>query len=109
MSERIDHADKAARLDASAWKTSASDPTVLINTSERRFEILASAQVHASLALAAEQRTANLIAMAIHNDRALADMSYLEDGTEHQGATLSEHRVKLLARFAEIRERMGTE
>jgi hypothetical protein len=48
---RKEHRRRAAALLESAWKRSASDSGFLIQTPERRAELIATAHVHALLAL----------------------------------------------------------
>jgi hypothetical protein len=61
MSERIDHASEArAELDiAQRWPSE----TFAVQTGEHKADVLAAAQVHATLALVEQQRIANLMTL----------------------------------------------
>lgn len=63
MTDRIDHAAKAAEQEEAAWEKS--DGFFVIASEVRRQVVLASAQVHATLALVEQQRIANLTALAV--------------------------------------------
>lgn len=60
----IDHAAEARVLEANAWARGGIDGDTLIRRPEERRDIIASAQVHATLALVEQQRIANLIALS---------------------------------------------
>ncbi|WP_336633576.1 MULTISPECIES: hypothetical protein [unclassified Microbacterium] len=89
MSDRIDHAAEASRLLARR----ALDPALDI----------ARAQVHATLALVEQQRTANLIAVATWNANAL------RTGGSRDGkpADREVENARVDRLFAEIREGLG--
>lgn len=64
MTERIDHAARARVLETNAWARGGVHGDALIRRPEERRDMIASAQVHATLALAEQQRIQNLIALA---------------------------------------------
>jgi hypothetical protein len=65
MAERIDHVAEARVLEQNAWQKGGPDGDALVRTHEQRQDMILSAQVHAMLALAEQQRIANLIAIYV--------------------------------------------
>ncbi len=63
MTERIDHAAKACVLERNAWVRGGVDGDRLIRRPEERRDMIASAQVHATLALVEQQRIANVVSI----------------------------------------------
>lgn len=60
MTDRIDHAAEARVLEKNAWARGGPFGDALIRRPVERRDMLASAQVHATLALVEQQRIANL-------------------------------------------------
>lgn len=63
MTERIDHVARARVLETNAWARGGVHGDALIRRPEERRDMIASAQVHATLALVEQQRIANLTAL----------------------------------------------
>jgi len=73
----IDHAAEARKLETNAWARGGIDGDALIRRPEERRDIIASAQVHATLALVEQQRIANLIALFSLPTKDAEDMATL--------------------------------
>jgi hypothetical protein len=96
----IDHAERATQLLESASTLVIGNPQVAA--------ILAEAQVHATLAAADEQRTANMIAISTYNARAIHRLlTYHDADDDYQGSTLGEFNDRCIAWFGIIRERLN--
>ena len=99
MSDRIDHAAEASRLLANADRMVSNDWP--LETGEFKTDILAAAQVHATLALVEQQRVANLIALAGSRNPILREQ-VAEDAAEAL-ATFHEHADLALGGWHEVR------
>ncbi|MCT1363926.1 hypothetical protein [Microbacterium sp. p3-SID131] len=80
MTERIDHASEArAELDiAQRWPSE----TFAVQTGEHKADVLAAAQVHATLALVEQQRIANILRLVGDEDWETVDADLREFGVD---------------------------
>lgn len=80
MTERIDHASEArVELDiAQRWPSE----TFAVQTGEHKADVLAAAQVHATLALVEQQRLANILTLVGDEDPETVNDNLIEVGAD---------------------------